>query len=445
VNFPPAFVDSLVQVPGLDQPQELLDALSTEAPVSIRLNPAKIRKLPEGLTPVKWSSHGYYLPERPSFVADPLFHAGAYYVQEAASMIIGKVVNTLVDQHFENQSVRVLDLCAAPGGKSTDVIANLRSGDLLLSNEVVKNRAQVLKENVIKWGYPNHLVSNNDPRDFERLPGYFDMVVVDAPCSGEGMFRKDHEARDQWSVDHVKLCSARQERIVADVWPSLTEGGFLIYSTCTFNTAENEDILAFLQNHFGAIPIDLDIFPGNQKEAIHRFYPHQQAGEGFTYFVVKKESAQSTVKLPKLKTRKVADLPFDFRSEGRVVQEQDDFVFYTHDQDTELLSRQLRLLRKGLKLGTRKKNKWIPDPETAFSVAVDGHFPKVSIDEKQAQSYLRCETFDLHSDFKGYQKVSFEGHVLGYINHLGNRFNNYYPSNWRIRTNQPLNRTRFLT
>lgn len=441
MSFPQAFVDSLGAVPGLSEPQELLKSLDDDSPISIRVNPSKHRHKLSHLSPVTWSNHGYYLPERPSFIADPLFHAGVYYVQEPSSMVIGKVIGSLLTEYYVAESVRVLDLCAAPGGKSTDIISNLRERDLLVSNEVVKSRSHILKENVTKWGYANHLVSNNDPKDFKRLPGYFDIVVIDAPCSGEGMFRKDRRARAEWSPDHVKLCSSRQKRIVYDAWKSIKEGGFLIYATCTFNTSENEQILSFLLKEFEAVKVELSASTEESQNGIYRFFPHVRQGEGFSYFIIQKQSASGSVNLPRMKTRKVDDLPVEIGVEGRVVKENDRFIFYTHDQDSDLLSKQLRMIKKGLSLGVMKKNRWIPDPETSFSVAIKNFLPELDLDPAQALRFLRCETFDLLCEERGYHLIKFEGHGLGYINHLGNRFNNYYPSNWRIRTQQSLNRT----
>ena len=437
MSLPHDFVASVSAIPGLDQPEAFLKALEGEVPISIRLNLAKQSSQPDHLKSVPWSEHGYYLDERPSFTADPLFHAGAYYVQEASSMVIGSVVSKLIEQYYADESIHVLDLCGAPGGKSTDIMSQLREDDLLLSNEVVQSRAQILKENVIKWGYPNHLVSQNDPRDFDRLPGFFQIVVVDAPCSGEGMFRKDEDARNEWSLDHVALCGARQERIVADVWDSVVEGGFLIYSTCTFNTRENEQVQEFIQSNFEAEVIDLSTLGVAASGSIKRFFPHQEAGEGFSFFVVRKTSPTTAVRF---KSR-VGGVKFDtiaIERDGLFVSHQDQILFQTHPETSELLQKNLRLIRSGLQIGSLKKNKLVPSHELAMSIENRDFFPRLELTLEQAQAYLRCETFDLESTSRGYHEVSFRDLPLGYINHLGNRFNNNYPSNWRIRTNREL-------
>ena len=203
-------------------------SLQESSPTSIRLNPLKKSKVPEKKIP--WTETGYYLEQRPRFTLDPLFHAGAYYVQEASSMLMEQGVRQSMDV---TQPILALDLCASPGGKSTHLLSLLSADSFLVSNEVIRARASVLSENIQKWGYENVLVTNNDPIDFQLLPGFFDLIVVDAPCSGEGLFRKDQAAMKEWSVDNVQLCAQRQQRIVADVWPSLKEEGILLYSTCT--------------------------------------------------------------------------------------------------------------------------------------------------------------------------------------------------------------------
>ena len=220
-------------------------AFDSPASVAVRKNPFKDGTCPEGRE-VPWCRHGRILPERPQFTLDPHFHAGAYYVQDSSSMFVGHAFRELLGSMDVpvGRPVRVLDLCAAPGGKTTDIAASLREafgdGFLLVSNEVMKARAGVLADNVALWGDPNVVVTSDDPSAFAALPGFFDIIVADVPCSGEGMFRKDEEAQRQWSEDNVALCAARQKRIVADVWPALKQDGLFVYSTCTFNVYEND-------------------------------------------------------------------------------------------------------------------------------------------------------------------------------------------------------------
>jgi len=234
IQFPPAFEQRMR--PHLDKSwEEFEQAHQQFPPVSIRFNPKKAHS-PIDLTIIPWTSHGYYLGERPSFTLDPLFHAGSYYVQEASSMFLEQAFLQAVDR---TKPINVLDLCAAPGGKSTHLLSLMNKESLLVTNEVIRSRASTLAENIQKWGYDNVAVTNNDPQDFKRLSGFFDVIVVDAPCSGEGLFRKDPGAMGQWSTDNVALCARRQQRILNDVWPALKEGGILIYSTCTYNELEN--------------------------------------------------------------------------------------------------------------------------------------------------------------------------------------------------------------
>jgi 16S rRNA C967 or C1407 C5-methylase (RsmB/RsmF family)/NOL1/NOP2/fmu family ribosome biogenesis protein len=448
LELPKKFVNSLSVVPGLDDPAALISALTATIPVSIRLNASKIdvdrAKL---LAKVPWNDAGRYLEKRPFFTSDPLLHAGAYYVQEASSMVIGTLVSKLIQQFFADEGIRVLDLCAAPGGKSTDIVSQLRPEDLLLSNEVVKSRAGVLKENVIKWGFPNHLVSQNDPRDFAQLSGYFDMIVVDAPCSGEGMFRKDAGAIEEWSVEHVELCSARQQRIVDDIWPSLTTGGVMIYATCTFNPKENEEVLNKLcASHTVQVldHSDSGLAIGNYHEGVTRFFPHEQQGEGFSYFIVRKLGDAPEASLKKSRSKKIKFDEISFKTEGNFFLHNEQAIFQTHPISTELLQKSLRIIKSGVAVGTRKHTKWIPSHELALSNAAERHFPLLSLNLEQAQKYLRAETFEISSSNRGFNLVTFEGVPLGFINHLGNRFNNSYPTNWRIRTNRQLEYTALL-
>src|ERR1044071_327939 len=271
---------------------ELKNALETEPNVSIRLNPSKNTSL-HG-EPVPWCSAGRFLPERPIFTLDPNFHAGAYYVQEASSMFLEQAVRSSVDL---SKSLRVLDLCAAPGGKSTHLLQLINNESLLVSNEVIRTRATILSENTQKWGKANVIITNNDPKDFTTLSGYFDLVVVDAPCSGEGLFRKDEEAAEEWSEENVNLCALRQRRILGDVWPSLKENGVLIYCTCTYNEAENEDNLQWLSQQKDVEFIDLPLFPGVEKTTGYRFMPHKVKGEGFFIAAIRKRSKEQTIRL----------------------------------------------------------------------------------------------------------------------------------------------------
>ena len=249
------FVKYLEDAAGLEKASVALASISSPGKTSIRSNPLKpcsMAVLGGHASAVPWAECGLFLEGRPVFTLDPCFHAGAYYVQDSSSMFVGHVFSEAV-KIAGGQGIKILDLCAAPGGKTTDIASRMPSGSVLVANEVVRQRASVLKDNVKTWGHPDVIVTSSDPSDFGRkMKDYFDIILVDAPCSGEGMFRKDRLALEQWSEDAVALCSARQKRILADVWPSLKPGGMLIYSTCTFARDEDEcQAENFLATHAG--------------------------------------------------------------------------------------------------------------------------------------------------------------------------------------------------
>ena len=288
--LPEQFIAQLTLSLGPERAGEVFSYIQdTQPSVAVRANPFKVSDieclsaLPFDAEHSTYSQWGCFLASRPEFALDPLFHAGAYYVQEASSMYLERILPLMAEmrQARPDGAFKVLDLCAAPGGKTTHLLSMLREipGSFLVSNEVIRTRAAVLCENVSKWGAANVVVTNNDPADFAALPGYFDVMVVDAPCSGEGMFRKDPEAVAQWSEDNVRLCTARQRRILSDVLPALRPGGLLVYSTCTFNHYEDEDNVAWLVSEYG-----FDVL-----EQRH-FYPgDDMAGEGFFFSLLRKD------------------------------------------------------------------------------------------------------------------------------------------------------------
>ena len=408
-------------------------ALHEEPPVSIRWNPAKKPVAPPFVCEeaVAWTSNACYLASRPSFTLDPLFHAGCYYVQEASSMYLEQIVKKHI---FE--PVKVLDLCAAPGGKSTHLAAVLPQGSLLVANEVIRPRASILAENIAKWGNPYSIVSNNDPKDIGRLNGFFDVLLADLPCSGEGIFRKDTVALREWSVNHVRLCAERQKRIVADSWPALSRGGLLIYSTCTYNQEENEDNIAWICRELGAEPV----------EAPHRFLPHKTKGEGFFIAAVRKTGTPSTLRRLDVKSPKAGnERAFDDRKnhllhpeQFTIVPEQNRIfaIPEIHTADYAYLNKQLKILSAGVVLGEQKGKDFIPAPELALStaLAVDT-FPQWEVDKTSALRYLRKEALQNVPAAlpKGYLLITYCRHPLGFVKNIGARANNLYPSNWRIR------------
>lgn len=255
MELPSSFTDYTRTLLSAGEYEKLAAALGGEQPVSIRLNEDKLpessfRLFRSSFKQVPWSATGYYLDKRLTFTFDPLFHAGCYYVQEASSMFVEQALR----QYAAERPVVMLDLCAAPGGKSTHARSMLPAGSLLVANEVIRNRSQILAENLTKWGHPDVVVTNNDPADFSPLTDFFDVILADVPCSGEGMFRKDPVAVSEWSPENVEICWQRQRRIISDIWPCLKPGGILIYSTCTYNTKEDEENVRWLRDEFGQRP-----------------------------------------------------------------------------------------------------------------------------------------------------------------------------------------------
>lgn len=382
-----------------------------DASVSVRLNPFKKpdSDLPflEGAQPVPWSPHGYILQERPVFTLHPLFHAGCYYVQDSSAMYVGHVFRKLLGGCLEGSQkagLRVLDLCAAPGGKTTDLAASLREvcGDdfLLVSNEVMKDRCRILKDNVARWGDPNVAVTNADPAAFARLEGFFDIIVADVPCSGEGMFRKDPKAEEQWSPEVVELCAARQKRILADMWPSLRPGGILIYSTCTYEDAENDANLEWAAGELGGTIVD----PENE----------------FAAWGVEQTRCGNLLRVGKV--------PGEGQWVGALVKSGTPGS-YCGREAIEILRPQ----RTGLNRGEQKGKDFIPDADWALSIGFPrGLYPEAALDKPTALSYLHRDTIVLPDAPLGYNLVTYRGVPLGFVKNLGRRCNNLYPQARRI-------------
>lgn len=447
INLPAAFKERMNTKLG-DEYSAFQSSLEEVSPVSIRLNPRKQNKIVSADS-VPWATFGRYLNERPKFTFDPLFHAGTYYVQEASSMFIEQIFR----QHIGGSELTVLDLSAAPGGKSTHILSLIDDKSLLVSNEVIRSRASILAENILKWGYPNSVVTNNDPADFERLPGFFDVIVVDAPCSGEGLFRKEPESVNEWSIENVNLCSSRQRRILADVWPALKENGILIYSTCTYNDDENEENLKWLQQNQDVefLSIDTDASWGVVESDVnhvkgYRFYPHRVKGEGFFISAVRKrEPTRDNSRVKKTLTtasKKIKETLSTWVNNSNAFElfQHDDYLFiFPHNQinSLELVKQNLRIVQAGTTLASAKHDKIIPEHGSAMSIHLNhGNFNSVELELAHALQYLRRETFEWLDQPKGFQLIKYEGAPIGWINSLGNRFNNLYPMDWRIRSQE---------
>ena len=422
-------------------------ALDEPPPTSIRYNSRKpYAPTLIAETPVPWHPRGAYLSERPVFTLDPAFHAGAYYVQEAASMFVAEAYRQLRSR-LGDGPVRVLDMCAAPGGKSTALLDELADDDLLVANEVIQNRAGILRYNLTKWGRANVAVTNHDPADFAALAGFFDCILVDAPCSGEGLFRRDPAARAEWSPAAVAHCSARQQRILTDTLPLLREGGILLYSTCTYNAAENERAVAALLNTgFTHLPLAIDpvwgITPRNMG---YQFYPHRTRSEGFYLAALQRTDGgtsfasrhRNLTHLAPLSRKAAAGLRAQLPLEKDIYQSKDGQLRYLPaalQTDWLALDGVLRRKTFGLRLGELKREQLIPDAALALAVDLpNGSFPTAAVDRETALRYLRGEAVELPDAPLGWVLLQYMGLGLGWAKKLAKRTNNYYPKGWRIR------------
>jgi len=448
LNFPPNFLGSLAGEPGFDDQNFTNAHQNSPPPTSIRLNPFKSISLKTG-GQVPWCADGYYLDTRPSFTFDPLFHAGCYYVQEASSMFIGHILKQIKP---DGETVKILDLCAAPGGKSTLLNSAMQADDLLVANEIIKTRVPVLSDNLSRWGTANTIVTNNDPRDFTKLKGFFDIILVDAPCSGSGMFRKDPAAMDEWSEANVSLCHQRQERILADIYPCLKEGGYLIYSTCSYSHQENEDILDWLCDEFEfeslQIPINTDWGIVETQSVLkkawgYRFYPGKVKGEGLFAACLKKTGSQESMGGFKNKEQqKLVGKEIDLMK--TYIKEPSDFYYFKvnddwmaiykhHIESLNVLARNLYIKKSGVRIGKLAGRDLVPDHELALSLIVNKDaFLETELDKEQAILYLRRENMMVDTVEKGWSLMNFEGFALGWAKLLPNRVNNYYPKEIRI-------------
>jgi 16S rRNA C967 or C1407 C5-methylase (RsmB/RsmF family)/NOL1/NOP2/fmu family ribosome biogenesis protein len=445
---------------------KFIESLQLPAPVSIRFNPWKVDDLLLSTflhsysdKKIPWCSFGYYLKQRLTFTFDPLFHAGCYYVQEAASMFLEQVM-----KQYVQKPVVMLDLCAAPGGKSTHVQSVLPKGSLLVANEVIRNRSQTLDENLIKWGRPDVVITNNDPADFAALTGFFDVILVDAPCSGEGMFRKDTKTIKEWHLDNVELCWRRQQRILSDIWSCLKPNGILIYSTCTYNTKENEENIQWMQQEFDAETLPVDILKDwnltgdlttHSFLSVYRFLPYKTKGEGFFLAALRKpfDSISHRNKYlwqPKRNKRKT-NIPASSKMLLSVAEEwllpNEDYqlslkeasiiVFpKIYENELLLLEQHLRIVRSGTMVGDMKGKDLIPHHSLAMSGLLRRDaFLTEEVDYEQALAYLQKKTILLNKKFVAkIILIMYKNVPLGFVKHIGHRVNNLYPLEWRIRS-----------
>ncbi len=448
MQLPQTLMQSLNGVSGF-MPEAFLAAHTHEPPVSVRINPNKSYELSHLFLdqPVPWCSTGFYLKERPSFTLDPGIHGGAYYVQEASSMFLEFAIQQVLG---DQRGLYGLDLCAAPGGKAT-LLSSLPQFSLVLANEIIRTRVTILHENAVKWGEPKLFVSNNDPSAFKRLEGFFDVVMVDAPCSGSGLFRKDPSALDEWSLQHVQLCAARQQRILADALPALKEGGVLVYSTCSYSAEEDEDILRWLVGEMGLRAMELQVPPdwgvvetdsGNGGIG-YRFFPDKVKGEGFFISCLQKTvggPSGSNGAYRYEKTGKSASYHQGLKGwvddglEIRVRSRENELFLIPAVLEPALqeLEQVLHLRKSGVRAGALMRDQFIPDHELVLSQYLSASASRIELTREEALRFLRKQDINPAGSSKGWFTVTHGGLPIGLIKHLGNRVNNYYPSSWRI-------------
>ena len=496
--IPQAFQQQMCALLGDAEAGALCTALSSgNTPTSLRTNPFKPLKdgecqfapvdngellsdiaVPPTLRPVPWCSSGSYLSERPTFAHDPLWHAGAYYVQEAASMFIAQaykvIESTHADEATKGNPLKMLDLCAAPGGKSTLWRSLLPDDALLVANEPMRQRAQILAENLTKWGHPHTFVTQAFPDAFTSLEETFDIIATDVPCSGEGMFRKDEQAREEWSPAAVISCAERQRDILTAVWPALKEGGFCVYSTCTFNREENEDLVAWACDTLGVelveIPTDaawhISGDTTGRNLPVYHFFPHRTEGEGLFLALLRKKTQdvgesllggdtflsskwEKTQGSRAVKGKKRGNTPSAKPNATLLswLPNAKDFTFQCSEAGVwtavptafvgirEQLAQVAPLLIGGIEIAEEKGKKLVPQHALAMSIsASDSAFPRVEISRELALAYLHREAITLPLEApRGYVVLTYRGIALGFANNLGNRANNLYPNEWRLR------------
>ena len=441
MNLPETFIEQLRDLLPSEWESLVKTISTTEPSVAVRVNHARGVVVPEGSRCVPWCDEGFYTDGRPAFTFDPDWHGGRYYVQDASSMFISHVI-----RHLVHEPMRYLDLCAAPGGKTTAAIQALPHRSLVVANEIMPVRARVLSDNVVRWGNPRCVVTSNAPAHVGKLTHFFDVIAADVPCSGEGMMRKDDEAVAQWSPELVEQCAQRQREILMDVWQALRPGGLLVYSTCTYNRQENEEIADFIVNELGADSLAVPIEPSwNIHAAIgsdchcYRFMPHRVDGEGL-FMAVFRKAANAPRQVPRIKERspkKADEIGRQWLADPNeyVIEQQGDLVVAVpHDISREVtaLRATLNVLHAGVELAAAMGRKIVPHHALAMSVArSDDAFPVCEVDYPTALRYLRGESITVDAP-RGYVLVAHQGAILGFANNIGNRANNLYPKSQRI-------------
>ena len=449
--LPEKFIASLEGLPGFDKEAFVQTHQVPADFTAVRLNQFKPFDLAahpfmHAMTPIDWCQQGNYLSGRPSFVVDPLWHAGAYYVQEASSMFLHTIISQLADPE---KYYKVLDLCAAPGGKTT-LLANYFKRGLVVANETIKSRNAILEENCTRWGSDQIVVTQNDPSHFKALPNFFDFIIADAPCSGSGLFRKDPQAIQEWSEENVLHCSQRQERIIEESIAALQEGGYYIYSTCSYSFEEDERIMDFIASIEGmqSAPIQVPsstkivttISPIRKAQGF-RFYPDKIKGEGFFIAVFQKQKAEYTSQfstpfqfdgLSKKEATSLAAI-YTLPEQFICIQHQEEIIALPEHcySDLQTIRAHLYVKKMGMRVGVLKGTDLVPAHDLVMSQWSTMPYPDISVELPDALQFLRRADFQLNGP-KGWHSISYMNCRLGWVKILPNRLNNYYPNTWRI-------------
>ena len=444
-TLPQAFIQNIEA--QIDDATLLFEALDGSAPVSMRVNPSKVFDATIGEA-IPWTSTGIYLPERPIFTLDPAYHAGAYYVQEASSMLIARALDSL--PNLKNRPIRILDLCAAPGGKSTLLAQTFSENSLLVANEIIKTRVPILKENLLRWGYPNVVVTSVDPEQFAKISHFFDVILVDAPCSGEGMFRKIPASRNEWSASNVAMCAARQKKIIAAVQTALKPGGILLYSTCTYNPQENIENVDWMSQEFDLQSVKIDdlqefgVAEISKNNVLgYQCFPHKVRGEGFFMSVLMKNGIEINEK------RRIESLKYVQKLDKKEAELlnthiKNDAYEYFKNPINEVVAiaknnvEAIAILEKAIKVnyisivGELKGKDFVPGHFLALSTFFEHPFSSIELDKQTALHFLKKENILVNAP-QGWYRMTFGGNGLGFAKVLPNRINNYLPKEWRIR------------
>ncbi|MBC8343328.1 MAG: hypothetical protein H8E61_05065 [Bacteroidetes bacterium] len=460
-DFPKSFIKRMKFKLG-DEFESFMQSLEQDAVVSLRYNPLKPSKQFVNKEKIPWCEEGYFLSSRPEFIFDPLIHAGAYYVQEASSMIIAKAIDFSKD-------LKILDLCASPGGKSTLMLSKMNTKSILFSNELVGKRAEVLKENLVKWGNSNLVATSNRPDAFAPFNAFFDVVLVDAPCSGEGMFRKNNRALGEWTPNKSFVCSIGQKDILDEAIKLVKPNGLLIYSTCTYSEEENDQIVNWffqkyksrispekiqIKDNWGVMKDEITLLD-DQSQEVYRCYPHKIRGEGMFISAFRiNHRMQSELPKQKKNSRVFKTLSnAEFQKVNEFIDPNDNFQIVKYADKTYaipsaysselgLAVTRLNLILLGTYLGSfnKKSAEFIPSHDLAMSILIRKDLPSIELSLKQALCYLKKS--EINADKKnlpfGWILARYNGHVLGFLKNTKNRLNNAYPKQWAIRRNLPV-------